>query len=92
MTECVQDASLDPALPPTERELDMALTWTLLNICRGFHRVQADDVTAIEQRFLVAWRQIPAERRQAALDFVIPITPASASTDCGKALIKRAKL
>ena len=60
------------AEPPTERELDMALIWTCLNTIRLFHKVPFEDVTEAEAKFLKAWRAIPAERRQAALDYEFP--------------------
>lgn len=58
---------------PTDHELDMALTWTCLNALRMFHRTPPDDITEAEERFLKAWRVIPAERRQAALDSEIAV-------------------
>ena len=61
------------AEPPTERELDLAFTWIILNSIRLFFRVQPDDVNEGEERFLKIWRAIPAERRQTALDFVQPV-------------------
>jgi hypothetical protein len=52
--------------------LDQALAWIVLNAVRAFHQTTADDITGAEERFLKIWREIPAERRQAALDFELP--------------------
>jgi hypothetical protein len=59
--------------PPTEAEINMAFAWTLLNTIRLFHAVPFEDVLPGEQRFLEKWRSIPAERRQAALEFQFPV-------------------
>jgi hypothetical protein len=59
----------------------MALTWTALNTIRAFHNVPFDDILPAEQRFLERWRAIPAERRQAALDFAIPAKPEPTSEE-----------
>ncbi len=77
--------------PPTEHELNMAFTWTILNAIRSFHRVPEGEMLPSEQRFLEKWRAIPAERRQAALDFALPATPERMSTG-QRTNIKRVKL
>ena len=60
------------AEPPTERELDMALTWIVINAMRQFFGVEFSDINEAEAAFLKRWRAIPAERRQAALDYEFP--------------------
>ena len=57
---------------PTQDELDMALTWVILNAVRLFFKVPSSDIQPYEERFLSRWRSLDAGRRQAALDFVIP--------------------
>ena len=60
------------AEPPTEKELDMALTWIVINAMRQFFGVEFSDINEAEAAFLKRWRAIPAERRQAALDYEFP--------------------
>jgi hypothetical protein len=60
--------------PPTDWEIDMAFTWTILNTIRLFHEVLADDILPAEERFLQKWKSIPVERRKTALDFEFPAT------------------
>jgi len=60
-------------MPPTEYELSMAVTWTVLNAIRMFHKVPLCDVTVAEEAFLQKWRTIPSERRQAALEREFPV-------------------
>lgn len=57
---------------PTQAELDMALTWIILNTVRLFFKVPFSEIQPYEERFLSRWRSLDAGRRQAALDFVIP--------------------
>ena len=57
---------------PTQAELDMALTWIILNAVRLFFKVPFSDIQPYEERFTLRWRSLDAGRRQAALDFVIP--------------------
>ena len=59
------------AEPPTQYELDTAFTWVILNTVRLFFRVPDGEIEPYEEKFLKAWRAIPAERRQSALDFDI---------------------
>lgn len=66
-------ASTEDLGPPTEYELAMALRWTIVNGIRLFFNVPPDDILPGEAKFLEAWRAIPLERRQAALDHPVEV-------------------